>query len=640
MNTKLAAHRDEIEQLNRVRGVLTKLQVVFDLPSRLRQCMDMGAYASAVHSYAAAAPLLERYGGRGGALAGVQAKVMVTIKELGDRLRAQLRDQSTRPDDAAEALELLQALRLPQDELQRDWLSERRGALTDALAAAAQTSPNAATGGSYDPVDWVSRLDGAFLGELSQTATSYRELFPDSRTALVELGRAACADYFRIVKDCLAPPGGSNEPLRVSGPALMGALHRMVQDVSPLARLVPELRLNDKAAEVVEGAVRRHVCASFAAVEADAARQLEATLAQLHASPDANSADTHEMLLRTQTRVGAAIMEGLHTALRDIAALQAERPALLGSWKEVFVDLVQGQCALLFTGVVNTCIAACRLPPMAEAAASLVELQHAAPEAPKAPPSKPAELPPPVFVLFLMRLCGDLESRVPPVAERMQASFSDGMRGGFDATVVQRLLRAAATHLLVGYVQQQGRRLSKLVRRSMAVPEWLVWPEPIRDVRPVCDAILDELAIMEKQVVQLLPPETVGGKAQHKGAAGAQGAEDRIQRNVAKLFQEKLRVFDDVEPTRASVLLGIIKIALKSWVECVRQVTVGRSGFHQLLLDVHYMRKGLRTYISGNPAVAEGLLDDIAAAAADRCAGDPIGFSADDMDTVLASRRR
>jgi hypothetical protein len=88
------------------------------------------------------------------------------------------------------------------------------------------------------------------------------------------------------------------------------------------------------------------------------------------------------------------------------------------------------------------------------------------------------------------------------------------------------------------------------------------------------------------------------------------------------------------------VLLGIIKIALKSWVECVRQVTVGRSGFHQLLLDVHYMRKGLRTYISGNPAVAEGLLDDIAAAAADRCAGDPIGFSADDMDTVLASRRR
>ena len=618
--------------------MLTKLQVLFDLPSRLRQCMDMGAYASAVHSYAAAAPLLERYGGKGGALAGVQGQVQGSVKELGERLRAQLRDQSTRPDDAAEALELLQALRLPQDELQRDWLSERRAALTDALAAAQAAWPPS----SGEASDWVARLDAAFLGELSATSTSYRELFPDSRTALVELGRTMCSDYFRIVKDSIAPPGGIVQEGRgtVSGPALMGALHRMVQDVAPLARLVPELRLNDRAAEVVEGAVRRHVCAAFAAVEADAARQLEATLAQLHAAPDAGAADTHDSLLRTQARVGASIMEGLHAALRDVAALQGERPALLGAWKEVFVDLVQGQCALLFTGVVNTCIAACRLPPMPEAAASLAELQHAAPEAPKAPPGKPAELPPPVFVLFLLRLCGDLDARVPPVAERMQASFTEGMRGGFDAAGVQRLLRQAGNTLLVGYVQQQGRRLSKLVRKSMAVPEWLVWPEPIREVRPVCDAILGELAVVEKQVAHLLPMEAGGAKAAAAtGPAGGAGG-DRIHRNVAKLFQEKLRVFDDVEPTRTSVMLGIIKIALKSWVECVRQVTLSRSGYHQLLLDVHYMRKGLRMYTFSNPSVAEGLLDDIAAAAADRCAGDPVGLGESDMDTILGARQQ
>ena len=37
-----------------------------------------------------------------------------------------------------------------------------------------------------------------------------------------------------------------------------------------------------------------------------------------------------------------------------------------------------------------------------------------------------------------------------------------------------------------------------------------------------------------------------------------------------------------VEATRDAVLVGIVKIALKSWVECVRLTTLGRAGFQQL----------------------------------------------------------
>ena len=35
MNSKLAKHRDEIEELNNVRSLLKTLQSVFDLPARL-----------------------------------------------------------------------------------------------------------------------------------------------------------------------------------------------------------------------------------------------------------------------------------------------------------------------------------------------------------------------------------------------------------------------------------------------------------------------------------------------------------------------------------------------------------------------------------------------------------------------------
>ena len=45
-----------------MRGLLWKLQAVFDLPRRLHSAIDNGAYEIAVKSYADAEPLLKRYG--------------------------------------------------------------------------------------------------------------------------------------------------------------------------------------------------------------------------------------------------------------------------------------------------------------------------------------------------------------------------------------------------------------------------------------------------------------------------------------------------------------------------------------------------------------------------------------------------
>ena len=178
VNAKLGKHRDEIEQLNNVRGLLKKLQSVFDLPARLRACVELGSLASAVREYAAAAPLLERFGT--GAFASVARDVSGTVKEIGDKLRATLRDPATRPDDAAEALELLQMLRLPQDELQREWLSERRKALSDAIRAATQAwaavGDVASSGTTNKVANWLSGLNAAYLAELMQTVKSYKEV--------------------------------------------------------------------------------------------------------------------------------------------------------------------------------------------------------------------------------------------------------------------------------------------------------------------------------------------------------------------------------------------------------------------------------------------------------------------------------
>ncbi len=62
MNSKLQLRRDQIEELSQVKNLLTKLQIVFDLPRRLRAALDRGAHEIAADAYADAASLLKRYG--------------------------------------------------------------------------------------------------------------------------------------------------------------------------------------------------------------------------------------------------------------------------------------------------------------------------------------------------------------------------------------------------------------------------------------------------------------------------------------------------------------------------------------------------------------------------------------------------
>lgn len=132
---------------------------------------------------------------------------------------------------------------------------------------------------------------------------------------------------------------------------------------------------------------------------------------------------------------------------------------------------------------------------------------------------------------------------------------------------------------------------------------------------------------------------SMGGGAGGRGAQPPADKSKAIARNVAKLFQEKLKIFDAVEQTRDAVLLGVLKVALKSWVECVRLVTLGRAGFQQLQLDVHYMRAPLRAYAAANADVVDSLLDEVSAAAADRSL-EPVQLEPGTLDFILQNRRR
>ena len=66
-----------------------------------------------------------------------------------------------------------------------------------------------------------------------------------------------------------------------------------------------------------------------------------------------------------------------------------------------------------------------------------------------------------------------------------------------------------------------------------------------------------------------------------------------------------------------SILTGIVKIALKTLLECVRMKTFSRFGFQQMQVDVHYLNLYLWRFVSDENLVTF-MLDEVMISAVQR----------------------
>ena len=84
------------------------------------------------------------------------------------------------------------------------------------------------------------------------------------------------------------------------------------------------------------------------------------------------------------------------------------------------------------------------------------------------------------------------------------------------------------------------------------------------------------------------------------------------------MFSEKIEVFSPVEASKVSILTGVIKIALKTLLECVRMKTFSRFGFQQMQVDVHYLNLFMWRFVSDENLVMF-MLDEVMTSAVHRC---------------------
>lgn len=222
--------------------------------------------------------------------------------------------------------------------------------------------------------------------------------------------------------------------------------------------------------------------------------------------------------------------------------------------------------------------------------------------------------------------------------------------------------KALSQKLINKYVSRQGQSISCLIRKCIESNEWLATVEP-KSVKSIMRTIIDEIAVIDSEVGQLFEEgartdrssdsskrRQFGGTSQLPGyggkpvytsksnwnyARGAKKIDNNLLSNIQKLFSERIEIFADCDFNKLSVTTGIIKIVLKTFIECVRLCSFSRFGFQQIQIDATYLQNQLWRFVTDENLIIN-LTEEIILSAYQR-SFDPIKMESALVDRICES---
>lgn len=246
---------------------------------------------------------------------------------------------------------------------------------------------------------------------------------------------------------------------------------------------------------------------------------------------------------------------------------------------------------------------------------------------------------PSLLVLIFSRICFDLDSNVlPSIISFTDTNLRIKDTAGLTATSDLCLKsKESAQNLLNFYVRREGFNISQMIRKSMETRDWLVSTEP-RTVRSVMKMIVDEITLIDSLVGDVYEEGSraehssdssrsrrtyslIAGSGRHNRGVAPWNASIRsgpidqsLLSNIQKLFSEKLEIFSSIDFSKLSIVTGIIKITLKSFVECVRLCTFNKFGLQQVQVDSFYLQLFLWKFVT-DESLIHSLLDEVISSA-------------------------
>uniref|UniRef100_A0A674C432 Vacuolar protein sorting-associated protein 51 homolog n=1 Tax=Salmo trutta TaxID=8032 RepID=A0A674C432_SALTR len=603
----------QITKLSGVHTLLRKLQFLFELPARLNKCLELQAYAQAVSSHRRARCVLLQYSHMP-SFRGIQDDCHAIMDKLAQELRQKFRDGGSSAKDLSECVELLLQLDEPAEELCDKFLSHAQSRLeADLLGLEAET----------DILEFIDRGCNEFVSSLCLVIASYQELFvnrpQEGELASKNIPQMAIGKLHAFV-DALATHYFSLVERRIQEEKSVGdnsllvrALDRFHRRLQAVAKLLPGSAVPSQGTEIVVRAARERIKQYLAALQSFYLNSLT-DVRQALAAPRLGGSSAGELL----STLSATILNQIKSVLASVHLFTAKditfsnKPYFKGEFcshgvrESLVVNFIKFVCQ-----------------------SSRQFCESAGDRGGSTPPA---------LLLLLSRLCLDYEtSTITYILTLTDEQFL--VQHHSPVTAVTALCgeaREAAQKLLNHYVKVQGLIISQMLRKSVETRDWVNTIEP-RNVRAVMKRVVEDTTSIDVQV-GLLYEEGVrkahssdsskrtfsvysSSRQQTRYAPSytpSAPMDTNLLSNIHKLFSERVEIFSPVEFNKVSVLTGIIKISLKTFLECVRLRTFGRYGLQQIQVDCHYLQMYLWRFVSDENLV-HFLLDEIVGSTAHRC---------------------
>lgn len=190
------------------------------------------------------------------------------------------------------------------------------------------------------------------------------------------------------------------------------------------------------------------------------------------------------------------------------------------------------------------------------------------------------------------------------------------------STTYSTLKRLQFTTDLNDFVTSCGQRLAKDLMESIQEDDWMGEQKP-RHVRPIVIKLVEELSTISDNLSQYCEEGPHIESTNQNSLYYNHNPKDMnpLMNNIKKLFSEKIEIYSPVSFKRRTILFGIVKIVLKSMIECVRLQTFNKNGVQQLQIDAKYLQHELSRYVSDENVIF-ALLDEAVTSAGTRCIDD------------------
>ncbi|EGG17618.1 hypothetical protein DFA_08614 [Cavenderia fasciculata] len=623
INSTLSARRERIDQLSGLHKLLKKLQYLTALPSKLNSCVEMQAYNLAVKYYNSNNGILKQYN-HIPSFQTIQAECDEIITSMKSKLYEKLAVIDCPQVEVGEAAELLMELLEPVDAVRTHYLKGRK---EHTLAVLYQFDKRQFD----DVVQLIGELNQAFLTEYTYNIESYKSLFVNrfdgthaskeerkrSLNLLEDFSKDLFNRYLSTAKSKLTLY--KNPEQKIKGLELMYSEVSKRQD-----QLVDTTSITD----IINATVHDQITDYFDNLQKTIQNHIHAMNETLNAKKEESLEGNFLQSLSEKTAkdiVNEILL--LFTNLKPFF-LPTQTSFLTSHYATIFTKIqVKLQNFFLYLNI-----------HFLEYLDIINQTENKEQFGSR-------------FLLVLASVCLYIESKGITIVVQVMNDFFNVVKQGissqeigvfnFNAPDLSKRIKDAAQSLLTGFTKLRSEKVEKLLRKGLeSNANWLVLKEP-KDARQVNDFVLDELLKISTEVTKLLPstaqsllttPTLHRVHTRTNSTGSNSGSTDPSKKNAGNnannssaaggasntLFDKRFDVFSPVDFNANSILVGAVKIMLKTYIECLRLKTFGTNGYHQIQVDLRFLKLYLTDQLGSQTSI-DSLIQECETTVHDRC---------------------